>query len=86
MSVQTGFDCTTKICITENRQEPCFYLTRRSLKAVSTHFQVILRGVFVFYTPGGLCRKQRPCSKFCIIEDLVISYTSKVKIPVSRYL
>ena len=25
-------------------------------------------------------------SKFCIFEDLVVSYTSKVEIPVSRYL
>ena len=25
-------------------------------------------------------------SKFCIIEDLVVSYTSKVEIPVSKYL
>ena len=25
-------------------------------------------------------------SKFCIIEDIVVSYTSKVEIPVSRYL
>ena len=49
-------------------------------------FQVILSGVFVFYTPGGLCRKRRPWSKFCIIEDIVVSYTSKVEIPVSRYL
>ena len=41
---------------------------------------MILRGVFVFFTPGGLCRKQRPWSKFCIIEDIVVSYTSKVEI------
>ena len=33
---------------------------------------------------GGLCRKRRPWSKFFIIEDLVVSYTSKVEIPVSR--
>ena len=32
----------------------------------------------------GLCRKRRPWSKFFIIEDLVVSYTSKVEIPVSR--
>ena len=25
-------------------------------------------------------------SKFCIFEDLVVSYTSEVEIPVSRYL
>ena len=47
---------------------------------------MILRGVFIFCTPGGLCRKRRPWSKFCIIEDIVVSYTSKVEIPVSRYL
>ena len=35
---------------------------------------------------GGLCRKRRPWSKFCIIEDIAVSYTSKVEIPVSRYL
>ena len=33
---------------------------------------------------GGLCRKRRPWSKFFIIEDLVVSYTSKVEMPVSR--
>ena len=54
--------------------------------AVSLRFRVILRGVFVFYTPGGLCRKRRHWSKFCIIEEIVVSYTSKVEIPVSRYL
>ena len=32
------------------------------------------------YTPGRLCRKRRPWSKFCIIEDIVVSYTSKVEI------
>ena len=37
-------------------------------------------------TPGGLCRKRRPWSKFCLIEDIVVSYTSMVEIPVSRYL
>ena len=80
----------SKFCIIENRKEPfCFldsFSVQKSLKAVSSRFQVILRGVFVFYTPGGLCRKRRPWSKFCIIEDIVVSYTSKVEIPVSRYL
>ena len=52
---------------------------------MSSRFQVILREVFVFYTPGGLCRSRRPWSKFCIIEDIVVSYTSKVEIPISRY-
>ena len=33
-----------------------------------------------------LCRKRQPWSKFCIIEDIVVSYPSKVEIPVSRYL
>ena len=46
---------------------------------------MILRGGFAFYTPGGLCRKGRPWSKFCIIEDIVVSYTSKVEIHISRY-
>ena len=80
----------SKFCIIENRKEPfCFldsFSVQKSLKAVSSRFQVILRGVFVFYTPGGLCRKRRPWSKFCIIEDIQVSYTSKVEIPVSRYL
>ena len=34
---------------------------------------------------GGSCRKRRPLSISLIIEDLVISYTSKVEIPVSSY-
>ena len=79
-----------KFCIIENRQEPfCFldsFSVQKSLKAVSSRFQVILRGVFVFYIPGGLSRKRRPWSKFCRIEDIVVSYTSKVEIPISRYL
>ena len=37
------------------------------------------------YTPGRLCRKRRPWSKFCIIEDLVVSYTSKVEIFISDF-
>ena len=80
----------SKFCIIDKRKEPfCFldsFSVQKSLKAVSSRFQVILRGVFVFYTPGGLCRKRRPWSKFCRIEDIVVSYTSKVEIPVSRYL
>ena len=27
----------------------------------------------------------RPWSKFCIIEDIVVSYTSKVEVHISRY-
>ena len=81
----------SKFCVIENRHELCCFLhsfsAQKSSKAVSSRFQVILRGVFIFYTPGGLCRKGRPrWSKFCIIEDIVVSYTSKVEIPVSRYL
>ena len=34
-----------------------------------------------FSTFGGLCRKRRPRSISLIIEDLVVSYTSKVEIP-----
>ena len=76
--------------VIENRQQPCCFLhslsVYKSLKAVSSRFQVILRGSS-FSTPrGGLCRKRRPWSKFCVIEDIVVSYTSKVEIPVSRYL
>ena len=48
----------SKFCIIENRQGPCCFLhsfsVSKSLKAVSSRFQVILRGVFVFYTPGGI--------------------------------
>ena len=56
-------------------------LIKRSDQAVSSRFQVILRGVFVFYTPGGLGRKRRLWSKFCTIEDIVVSYASMVEIP-----
>ena len=80
----------SKFCIIENRQQPGCFLhslsVYKSLKAVSSRFQVILRGSS-FSTPrGGLCRKRRQWSKFCVIEDIVVSYTSKVEIPVSRYL
>ena len=73
----------SKFCVVENRQELCRFLhsfsAQKSSKAVSSRFQVILRGVFIFYTPEGLCRKGRPrWSKFCIIEDIVVSYTSKL--------
>ena len=54
---------------------------------------MILRGVFVFYIwggggggGGGVCRKRRPWSISLLIEDLVVSDTSKVEIPVSSYL
>ena len=46
----------------------------------------ILTRVFAFYTLGGLRRKRGPWSKVCIIEDIDVSYTSRVEIPVSRYL
>ena len=35
---------------------------------------------------GGLCRKRRPQSILLIIEDLIVSNTSKVVIPVSSNL
>ena len=35
---------------------------------------------------GGVCRKRRPWSISLLIEDLVVSDTSKVEIPVSSYL
>ena len=46
---------------------------------------MILRGVFVFYTWGG-GRGVRVRSISLIIEDIVVSYTSKVEIPISSYL
>ena len=46
---------------------------------------MILTGVFVFYTWGGGCRF-RVRSISLIIEDIVVSYTSKVEIPISSYL
>ena len=45
---------------------------------------MILTGVFVFYTCGG--RRVRVRSISLIIEDIVVSYTSKVEIPISSYL
>ena len=53
---------------------------------------MILRGFFVFYIErgggggGGLCSKRRPWSVSLVIEDLIVSYSSKAEIPVSRYL
>ena len=44
-----------------------------------------LTGVFVFYTWGG-GRRVRVRSISLIIEDIVVSYTSKVEIPISSYL
>ena len=79
--------CVENKDLPQNHFETAFnnFSAWKSLKTVSSCFQVILRGVFVFYTPGGLCRKRRPWTKFCIIKDIVVSYTSKVQIPVSRY-
>ena len=45
---------------------------------------MILTGVFVFYTWGG--RRVRVRSISLIIEDIVVSYTSNVEIPISSYL
>ena len=46
---------------------------------------MILRGVFVFLIRRGYVENE-PWSISLIIEDLVISYTSKFEIPVSSYL
>ena len=35
---------------------------------------------------GGVCRKRRVWLILFVTEDIVVSYTSKVEIPVSRYL
>ena len=44
---------------------------------------MILRRVFVFYIWGGYVENKEPGQ---IFGDLVVSYTSKVKIPVFSYL
>ena len=46
---------------------------------------MLLRGVFVFYIWGGYVENEA-WSISLIIEDLVVSYTPKVEIPVSSYL
>ena len=46
---------------------------------------MILRGVFVFFIRRGYVENE-PWSISLMIEDLVVSYTSKVEIPVSSYL
>ena len=51
----------------------CLEVNKSSFQPFPSDF----KGVFVFYTPEGLCRKRRSWSKFCIIEDIVVSYTSK---------
>lgn len=54
--------------IIENRQGPYCFLhsfdVQESLKAVSSCFRVILRGVFVFYTPGGCVENEDPGRNF----------------------
>ena len=39
------------------------------IPSLLVQFQIIFKGVFVFYTPWGSCRKRRPWSKFCTIEN-----------------
>ena len=50
---------------------------------------MILKGVFISTFGaggGGVCRKRRVWLILFVTEDIVVSYTSKVEIPVSRYL
>ena len=58
--------------------------TQVEFQPFTSDFEGGLRFVHTGGRGGGLCRKRRPWSKFFIIEDLVVSYTSKVEIPVSR--
>ena len=62
----------SKFCATENRQGLCFFLHSFSvcvtLKAVSSHFQVILRQVFIFYTPGGVCLCTHLRSRYLFLD------------------
>ena len=63
----------------------CLKVVISSFEPFPSDFEGALR--FLHLGGGlGLHRKRRRWSILLIIEDLVVSYTSKVEIPVSSYL